>query len=184
MQNDPIYIKLKEYFEINDNIDGMTARDIVDIFGYSEGHTRQVMDWLSDDETPPFLEVTPGSSPKRWKRCHIARECKLAPTDKQSKSAAANEAREIALIWAPKGVEIRTSTKEGRIYFNSLHEAVNAALCEREGKERENLTPWLRAGCGEGSYIFNIIGIKLLKIAYNEGRTASIKDAQNIFEKE
>lgn len=66
MQDDPLYQKIDNEFQPTDP--PMTVRDAVDRWGYSGGHTRRVMDWMSDQQKPPVLEKLPGVSPIQWKR--------------------------------------------------------------------------------------------------------------------
>lgn len=78
--------------------------------------------------------------------------------------------REIAIIRAPEGLEPLPSCQLNRTSYETLYAAIRAALDTPSGPTDR---PWLRAGIGDGSAIFNLQGILLLEAAYHEGQSSA-----------
>lgn len=66
MQTDPLYQKIYDEFRRTDP--PITVRDAMERWGYSDGHTRRVMEWMSGKQQAPVLRKIPGVSPSQWER--------------------------------------------------------------------------------------------------------------------
>jgi hypothetical protein len=76
--------------------------------------------------------------------------------------------RDIALVWAHPATNPRPSAQPQHSYA-TLREAVSAAQSSTEQAKHSGLVPWLRAGIGHGSAIFDPAGIEILRGAFSEG---------------
>lgn len=66
MHDDPLYVKVKKALKCGDQ--PRTAREIADSFGRSEKQASQVLEWMTNAETPPSMAEVPNTKPKQWRR--------------------------------------------------------------------------------------------------------------------
>ena len=66
MDDDPLYEKIVDDFQPGDP--PLSVQEAMKRWGYSDGHTRRVMDWMADRQQPPVLRKRPGVSPYEWER--------------------------------------------------------------------------------------------------------------------
>ncbi|WP_287387701.1 hypothetical protein [Sphingobium sp.] len=77
-------------------------------------------------------------------------------------------ARKVWLFWIPEGLEPLSSFHKAkydnfrRIAYGSLCEAVQAAVIAQPAEKGSGNLPWIRAGSGKGSAVFNWQAILLL----------------------
>jgi hypothetical protein len=64
--DDPLYVKITN--DLRPGAAPISVQDATERWGYSEGHTRRVMDWMAEQQQPHTMRRLPDSSPHKWER--------------------------------------------------------------------------------------------------------------------